>query len=160
MAIVDGWRCSPAGDAWICVCKRSSRVAGETVSTANPIYSRRRPAHSGCKSNVRAALRQKNGEAREIDAAIGEQRKVLSCRAARIGAPPWMGIAARTAAFRLRGVRSGGEDRQLAVSQSQRRVPAGARAAVPVCPWPVRGASWIRDNTPGMISRAGTGKPR
>src|SRR5260370_27317106 len=85
---------------------------------------------------------------------------VLSCRKARIGTPVPRGIAARTATFRLRVARSGDEVRQLAVWQPRLRVPQAAQAAVPEGPWPVRGASWIRDNTPGRTSRAGTGKPR
>ena len=38
--------------------------------------------------------------------------------------------------------------------------PAGARAAVPACPWPARGASGIRDNTSETISRADTARLR
>jgi hypothetical protein len=56
-------------------------------------------------------------------------------------------IVARTATFRLRAARTGGEDRQLALSLPRVPVPAGVRAAVPACPWPARGAPWIRDNT-------------
>src|SRR5260370_28246070 len=59
----------------------------------------------------------------------------------------WIGIAASTVKFRLRAARSGGEARQLVVWQPRLRLPKAARAAVPVCPWPVRGASWIRDTT-------------
>jgi hypothetical protein len=130
------------------------------VPIANLIWGRRRPAHTCCKSDVRAIFSDNNREAREVRAANCEQRCLVVSGSENCTTCPGVGIAVRTATFRLRVARSGGEVRQLAVWQPQLRVPPGARAAVPVCPWPVRGASWIRDNTPGRTSRAGTGKPR
>jgi hypothetical protein len=72
---------------------------------------------------------------------IGKREVEHSC--------PWSGFAARNTTFRLRVARSGDEVRQLAVWRRRPRLPAGARDAVAVCFWPVRGAFWIRDNTPG-----------
>ena len=72
------------------VCQRANgrQLFSATVPTANPICSRRRPAHTGCKSNVRSrASPEAMDEAREIDAAIWRTKEVLSCRAARIGTP-------------------------------------------------------------------------
>jgi hypothetical protein len=132
-----------------------------TVPTANPIWGRRRPAHDTCcQSDVRAIFSSNNREAEEVHAADCEQRCLVVSGSENWNTFPGVGIAARTATFRLRGARSGDEVRQLAVWQRRLRVPAAARAGVPVCPWPVRGASWIRDNTPGRTSRAGKGKPR
>ena len=65
---------------------------------------------------------------------------------------PREGLGWSLTKFRLCTARSGGEDRQLAEAQRFVPVPAVARAAEPACPWPARGASWIRDNTPRMTS--------
>ena len=121
---------------------------------------RRRPAHTCCKSDVRAIFSSNNREAREVHAANCEQGCLVVSGSENWNTYPRVAITARTATFRLRVARSGDGVRQLAVRQRRLRVSAGARAAVPVCPWPVTGASWIRDNTPGRTSRAGTGKPR
>src|SRR6266496_8889 len=91
-------------------------------------------------------------ESRSTRSPRGDLRPKESCRVGKRELEHLFGIAARTATFRLRVARSGGEVRQLAVWQPRPRVPAGARAAVPVCPSPVTGASWIRDNTPGRTS--------
>jgi len=131
-----------------------------TVPTVNPIWGRRQPAHTGCNSDVRVIFSGNNREAREALASNCEQRCLVVSGSEKWNTCPRVGIAARIATFRLRVARSGGEVRQLAVWQSRLRVPVGAQAVVPVCPWPVRGASWIRDKTPGRTSRAGTGKPR
>jgi len=70
-------------------------------------------------------------------------------------APGWS-----PAKFRLRAAGTGAEDRQLGVWQRRVRAPAGARAAVPACPWPARGASWIRDRGARTVSCAGTDRPQ
>jgi hypothetical protein len=44
-----------------------------TVPTGNLIWARRRPAHTGCKSDVRAIFSGNNREAREVHAAICEE---------------------------------------------------------------------------------------
>src|SRR5260370_4945562 len=130
-------------------------VISATVPTANPIWGRRRSAHTCCKSDVRAIFSGNNREAREVHAANCEQRCLVVSGSENWNTCPRVGIAARIATFRLRVARSGDPVRQLAVWQRRLRVPAGARAAVPVCLWPARGASCIRDNTPGRTSRAG-----
>src|SRR5689334_18469637 len=71
-----------------------------------------------------------------------------------------VGIGARTATFKLRAARSGGEARQLEEWKLCRLDPPSAQAEVPARPWPARGESWTRDNTPGSTSCAGTVKPR
>jgi hypothetical protein len=136
------------------------RQVRPSVPTANPIWGRRRPAHICGKSDVRAIFSGNNRETGEVHAANCEQRCLVVWGRENWNTCPGVGIAARTATFRLRVARSGDEVRQLAVWQQRLRVPAVARAAVPVCPWPVRGASWLRDNRPGRTSRVGKGKPR
>ena len=114
-----------------------------------------------CKPDVRSRYsREANGQAPEIHREIGNQEQVLPVPGNQNRHRSSIGIVARTVTFRLRAARSGGEARQLEESQRRRRVLASAQAEVPARPWPARGASWIRDNTPGMISRAGTAKPR
>ena len=114
-----------------------------------------------CKPDVRSRYSpEANGQAPEIHRGIGNQEQVLPVPGNQNRHRSSIGIVARTVTFRRRAARSGGEARQLAVSQRRRRVLASAQAEVPARPWPARGASWIRDNTPGMISRAGTAKPR
>ena len=116
------------------------------------------PANSGCcSSHASSGATEKREKSTLRSANKTESRPVgIENRQTR----PWAGIAAWIATFRPRVARSGGEVRQLVVWQLRRRVLAGARVADPAGPWPVRGASWIRDNTPGVISRAGTVKPR
>ena len=119
-------------------------------------------AHKACKSNVRThASPRNNREAREIRTAFGEQEEHFAVGTAWIGtAVLGIGIPEPTSKLRLPVARSGGEERQLAGWQLPRRVPAGARAAVPAGPFPATSASGIRDNTPGRTSRAGTVRPR
>src|SRR5216684_5910537 len=76
---------------------------------------------------------------------------VMLYRPERIGTAFLRRIAARTPTFRPRAARTGDEGRQLAVSLPRVPVPAGARAAVPACPWPARGALWIRDNMSAIL---------
>jgi hypothetical protein len=83
-----------------------------------------------------------------------------SCRANKHRHASKVGIGAKTATFKLRAARSGGEARQLEELQRWRRDPPSAQADVPARPWPARGESWIRDNTPGNTSCAGIVKPR
>ena len=52
-------------------------VTGLTVPTANLMWGRRRPAHTCCKSDVRAIFSENNREAREGHAAIGEQGSLV-----------------------------------------------------------------------------------
>ena len=123
------------------------------VPIGNPIGGRSWSANSGCSSHASSGATEKREKSTLLSA--NKTGPVLS--ALRIGTPVrgW-----NCGEFRLRVARSGGEVRQLVVWQLRRRVLAGARVADPAGPWPVRGASWIRDNTPKMISRAGTVKPR
>ncbi len=146
--------------------KRSLKGRGECCPCLDGACrkSHRRPEPAGehwlrvrCSSRASSGATGRREESTLLSANKTESRPVaIANRHTR----PWAGIAAWIATFRLRVARSGGEVRQLAVWRLRRRVLAGARAAAPVCPWPVRGASWIGDNTPGMISRAGTVKPR
>src|SRR5262249_42976510 len=73
---------------------------------------------------------------------------------------PWIDTAPRTASFRLRAAHSGGEDRRLAEWRRPPRTPAVARVVVLADPWPTKGASGMRDSTPGRTSRACTRKLR
>src|SRR5260370_30566615 len=100
-----------------------------TVPTANPIWGRMRPAHTCCKSDVRAIFSGNNREAREVDGANCEQRCLVVSGCENWNTCPGVGIAARAATFRLRVARSGDEVRQLAVWQPRLRVPAGVEAA-------------------------------
>jgi hypothetical protein len=130
------------------VCKAREVFPAEpqsTLPTANLIWGRRRPAHSCCKSDVRALFSGNNREAREVTLRFAD-KGVLSCREARVGTlvpglelPRGLlrsGCASFVAVMKSANLRYGNDG-----SAFQRR------AAVPVCPWPVRGASWIRDTT-------------
>src|SRR5260370_5535592 len=104
-----------------------SRGHRSPVLTANLIWGRRRLAHACCKSDVRAIFSGSNREAREVHAANYEQRRLVVS-----GSKTWntclgVGIAARTATFRRRVARSGGEVRRLAVWQRRLRVVADAQ---------------------------------
>src|SRR5262249_30900774 len=169
------WKKKPTGTTSCCggrrilptTCRKRNRCTSKaacrpeatrtgTVPIANPICGRRPPAHNGSKPSVRATLRREQWRNPRCDwrtkepCSVGQQRESAHLSLDTVSTPE----------LRLRVAHSGGEDRQLAVWQPRPRVPEAARAAVPVCPLPARGASWIRDNTPGGTSRAGTGKPR
>src|SRR5215813_8069275 len=93
--------------------------------------------------------------------AIGEQKRdLVSLGGRNRHTCCWIEIASRNAAFRLRAVHSGGEDRRPAECQRPLRTPAVGRIAVPANPWLAKGASWMRDSRRGRTSRADTGKPR
>src|SRR5260370_41828779 len=106
-----------------------------------------RPAHNAGKSGARSTVPLEQGRSPKSSLRLAD-RMVMWYRPERIGTALLRGIAARTPTFRPRAARTGDEGRQLAVSLQRVRVPAGARAAVPACPWLARGALWIRDNTP------------
>src|SRR5262245_60207028 len=127
----------------------------QLVPIANPICGRRPPAHNGYKPSVRATLCREQWR----DPRCDWRTKGALFHRSRESAHFSLDTGS-TAELRLRVARSGGEDRQLAVWLQRLRVPEAVRAADSVCPWPARGASWIRDSTPGKTSRARTGKPR
>src|SRR3954471_9740435 len=62
-------------------------------------------------------LLRDNREAQEVHVASCEQRSLVVSGSEKWNTCPGVRIAARTATFRLRGARSGGEVRQLAVWQ-------------------------------------------
>src|SRR5260370_30453105 len=80
------------------------------VPTANLIWGTRRPAHTCCKSDVRAIFSGNNREAREVHAANYGTKGVSGSE--NWNTCPGVGIAARTATFRLRVARSGDEVHQ------------------------------------------------
>src|SRR5258708_26250345 len=117
-----------------------------TVPTANPIWGRMRPAHTCCKSDVRAIFSGNNREAREVDGANCEQRCLVVSGSENWNTCPGVGIAARTATFRLPDVRTDDEDRQLAAARPPAQAPAAAPTDPPAWPFPPTGASASRDN--------------
>jgi hypothetical protein len=90
----------------------------------------------GCKIKFPdTRFTRNNREAREIRTAIGEQEEHFAI-GQRESAQLVLGIGIPEPTSKLRPpvARSGGEERQLAGWQLPRRVPAGARAAVPAGP--------------------------
>jgi hypothetical protein len=109
-----------------------------SVPTGNYICVRRPAAHNVCKPDARSYTSS------DPPGTLESARKprvrpanegVTWCPAAKPGADvPSSEMRRGCFRFRLRTARTGGEDRQLAVSPQWLRVSAVARAEVPVCP--------------------------
>jgi hypothetical protein len=90
------------------------------------------------KLDVRAIFSGNNRKDEKSTLRKCEQRCLVVSGSEKWNTCPRVGIAARIVTLTLRVACTGGEVRQLAVWQPRLPVPAGARAAVPVCllPWP------------------------
>jgi len=90
---------------------------------------------------------------------VGEQGSSLVPLDGEIGFL-WIDSSPRAASFRQRAGHIGGEVHRLAEWRRPLRTPAVARIVFRADPWPTKGASEMRDSTPGKTLRAGTRKLR
>ncbi len=134
------------------------------VPSVNPPFVPAVPSHIPCATQCVRARTNRPERSTRFDASPEQSRLrlALKCPVAwsqggiDTGAPGTEVFEGKFARFKRRAARTGDEVRRPAVSQQRLRVLAGARPWVSASPYPVQGASGIRDSTQRKTSCADT----